>query len=119
MKARVTKDGNWIQIYDYAQSELEQIRISLTKKIRGWYFNPLVKKKLWDGNVKFIDKFNRIPIGLIEKVHSVCGKYNIPFQLEDIDLMYWDFDEADFDAWAEEFCAAMTKKPRDYQVDAA
>ncbi len=88
MKARITSDGNWIQIYDYLPSELEQLRISLTKKIRGWYFNPLVKKKLWDGNVKFIDKFNRIPIGLIEKVHSVCSKYNIPFELEDIDRMY-------------------------------
>jgi superfamily II DNA or RNA helicase len=119
MKARITNDRNWIQIYDYAPSELEQLRISLTKKIRGWYFNPLVKKKLWDGNVKFIDKFNRIPIGLIEKVHSVCSKYNIPFEIEDIDLMYWDFDEADFDAWAAEFCASMEKKPRDYQVDAA
>lgn len=119
MKARVTQDGSWIQIYEYTPSELEQIRISLTKKIRGWYFNPLVKKKLWDGNIKFIDKFNRVPIGLIEKMHSVCRKYNIPFEVENLDHMYWDFDEADFDQWASEFSEKMEKKPRDYQIDAA
>lgn len=119
MKARVTEDGNWIQVYEYTPHELEQLRISFTKKIRGWYFNPLVKKKLWDGNIKFIDKFNRIPIGLIEKLHSVCSKYNIPFELQNLDSMYWDFDEADFDAWISEFTSKMEKKPRDYQIDAA
>jgi superfamily II DNA or RNA helicase len=119
MKARVTNDGNWIQLYEYSPSEMEQITISLTKKIRGWYFNPLVKKKLWDGSIKFIDKFNRIPIGLIQKLHSVCSKYNIPLEIQDTDRMYWDFDEEDFDNWAVGFCEQMKKKPRDYQLDAA
>lgn len=118
MKARITKDGNWIQVYDYTPKEMDQLKISLTKKIRGWYFNPLVKKKLWDGNIKFIDKFNRIPVGLIQKVYSVTSKYNIPFEIDNIDDMYWEFDEDDFDAWAEEFCSKMEKKPRDYQIDA-
>jgi len=119
MKARVTNDGNWIQIYEYTPHEMEQITISLTKKIRGWYFNPLVKKKLWDGNIKFIDKFNRIPIGLVQKLQSVCGKYNMSLEIQDTDRMYWDFDEEDFDSWSTEFCTKMKKQPRDYQIDAA
>jgi len=115
MKARVTSDGNWIQIHEYTAPEMDQLKVSLTKKIRGWYFNPLVKKKLWDGNINFIDKFNRVPIGLIQKLQSVCSKYNIALDIENVDQMYWDFDEDDFDAWAEEFCAKMEKKPRDYR----
>ena len=119
MKVRITGDKNWIQIYDYTQSEIEQLRISFTKKIRGWYFNPLVKKKVWDGNIKFIDKFNRIPIGLIEKLHSICKKYNLRLEIENMDDLYWDFDDDDFDSWIQEFSSKMEKKPRDYQIDAA
>ena len=32
-------------------SEYEQLKSSLTKKIEGWRFHPLVKKKVWDRNI--------------------------------------------------------------------
>jgi superfamily II DNA or RNA helicase len=119
MKARITPDKKWIQIYEYDSSEIKQLSTSLTKKIRGWYFNPLVKKKLWDGKIKFIDKFDRVPIGLIERVQSICSKYNMEFEIENPMDLYWDFDESDFDSWSLEFCENMEKKPREYQIDAA
>ena len=120
MKAVVTEDSNWLVFTEYTDRELQQMRSSLTKKIRNWMFNPLVRKKLWDGNISFLDKANRVPIGLIAKVKDVCAKFGIPIEIDGIERSIWsDFDEKHFSEWAEEYFKDHEKKPRDYQIDAA
>ena len=119
MKARITSDEKWLQIYEYDYSEFEQISLCLTKKIRNHFFNPLVKKGVWDGSFCFIDKFNRVPIGLVQYVIDSCAKYNMDLEIDNPELLMWDFDEEDFDKWAQSFSDKMIgKKPRDYQLDA-
>lgn len=120
MRASVTNDCNWLIFTEYTERELQQMRSSLTKKIRNWMFNPLVKKKLWDGNISFLDKANRVPIGLIQKVKEICAKFNITLEIDGVERSMWlDFDESDFTSWVDEFFKNHEKKPRDYQIDAA
>ena len=57
MKVRVTDDGRFIQLVDYTQIEYDQIKHSFNKRIGAWKFHPLVKRKIWNGYISFIDKF--------------------------------------------------------------
>lgn len=45
MKLIITEDNKFLRIVEAEEIEIEQINYSLKKRIRGWFFNPLVKKK--------------------------------------------------------------------------
>jgi hypothetical protein len=53
MKLRVTENAQFLRLYEASEIELEQIKFSLKKRIRGWYFNPLVKKNFGMGILTF------------------------------------------------------------------
>ena len=44
MVLTLTDDNQFLRIDEIEELELEQITISLTKRIESWRFNPLVKK---------------------------------------------------------------------------
>lgn len=46
VKAKITPDNRFIQLTDYTELELEQIRFSFKKRISNWRFHPLVKKRI-------------------------------------------------------------------------
>lgn len=120
MKGKISPDGNWIQFNEYSEYEIQQMKSSLTKKIRNWMFNPMVKKKIWDGNICFLDKFNRVPVGLIKKVKEIGQKFRFDIDIENEGLSLWgDFNEEHFDSWIIDMFKDIKKKPRDYQIDAA
>ena len=120
MKAKVTPDGRFIQIVDGTDLELDQVRHSFKKRISNWRFHPLVKKKILDGYITFIDKYDRIPVGLWNELNQVCTQYDFELRVEGIDsVIDYDFDEQDFRKWVDDFFADHPKiKPRDYQIDA-
>jgi len=49
MKLRVTENNRFLRLYEASEMELEQLKFSLNKRIRGFYFNPLVKKNFGMG----------------------------------------------------------------------
>ena len=120
MKLIVTEDKQFLRVSESEELELEQLQHSLNRKIRGYYFNPLVKKKLWNGSVSFI-KNNMIPIGLWNEVKILGETYNFPVHIEGLDkIIDLDFDESKFRKWVEEFFNDHPKyTPRDYQIDSA
>jgi superfamily II DNA or RNA helicase len=79
------------------------------------------KKKIWDGFISFIDKYQRIPVGLWNELNDTCAKYGFPLEVEGIGrIIDYDFDEHDFRKWVNEFFSDHpTIKPRDYQIEAA
>jgi superfamily II DNA or RNA helicase len=121
VRATVTPDNRFIQLTDYTELELDQIRFSFKKRISNWRFHPLVKKKVWDGYIMFMDKYQRIPVGLWSELKDTCEKYGFPLAIDRMDeVIDYDFDEHDFRSWVEEFFKDHPKvKPRDYQIDAA
>lgn len=121
VKARVTPDNRFIQLTDYTELELDQIRFSFKKRISNWRFHPLVKKRVWDGYITFMDKYQRIPVGLWNELNETCQKYGFPLTIEGMDnVIDYQFDEQDFRTWVTEFFSDHPKiKPRDYQIDAA
>jgi superfamily II DNA or RNA helicase len=124
LKFNISEDRKWI-ILASASDEVEkrQIDISLTKKIHNWYFHPLVKKKIWDGSICFIEKkgaFWKIPIGLWREVLEIGKEYKMEIEIEGIeDLILTDLTLESFNAWVDQFFEGKDVKPRDYQIEAA
>lgn len=119
MKLIVTEDKKYLRIAEAGEIELEQLEFSMKKRIRGWFFNPLVKKKIWDGYVYFC-KNNFIPIGLWSEVMKLGETYNFPVEIQGLErIVDVNFDEADFRKWVEEFFEGNKYQPRDYQIESA
>ena len=120
MKLIVSEDRKFLRIAEAGEVELEQVNFSLKKRIRGWFFNPLVKKKLWDGYVYFC-KNNMIPIGLWSEVMKLGETFSFSVEIEGLErIIDVDFDEKDFREWVAEFFKDHPKyQPRDYQIDSA
>ena len=124
LRFNVSEDQQWL-ILAQANDEIEkrQIEISLTKKIHNWYFHPLVKKKIWDGNICFIEKrgpFWKVPIGLWREVLEIGKEFNIDIEIEGLsDLLLSDLTLEDFQSWVDDFFKDKEIEPRDYQVEAA
>ena len=89
IKFTVSEDKQWLSLIDYDEDyERRQIDISLTKKIHNFYFHPLVKKKVWDGAICFVDKklpVWRVPIGLWSEIYQIGQKYKIDVSIEGLE----------------------------------
>ena len=68
MELTLTEDSQFLRIDSATDLELEQLNITLTRRIESWRFHPLVKKKLWDGYVSYIKDNKWIPAGLWKEV---------------------------------------------------
>lgn len=119
MKLVVTEDKKFLRIVDFEENELEQVKFSFRRRIRGWYWNPLVKKKLWNGYVEFIKDF-KIPIGLWNDLIKLGETYTFPVDIQGLErIVDINFDENDFKNWVSNFFIDHKFIPRDYQIDSA
>ena len=124
IKFNLSEDNQWLILAQCTDEvEKKQVELSLTKKIHNWYFHPLVKKKIWDGSINFIDKrgpFWKIPVGLWSEVLEIGKEYKYEFHIEGIERLFLtDLKLEDFKAWVDEFFADSDIEPRDYQIEAA
>jgi len=129
LKFVVSEDGNWISLVDYTEEfERRQIDISLTRKIHNHFFHPLVKKKIWNGDICFVDKklpIWRIPIGLWSEVYQICQKYKLEVEIDGLDtIIDQGFTLENFTSWCNQFFEGgiggdPNKMPRDYQIETA
>jgi len=124
LKFQVSEDQQWMVLIESPDEiEKKQIEISLTKKIHNFYFHPLVKKKIWDGNVCFVEKkgpFMKVPIGLWREVMQIGEDYAIKIEIEGLDsLILKDLTLEEFTDWVNEFFDDAEMKPRDYQIETA
>ena len=96
MELSLSENKKFLVIDSCTELEYEQLKSSLTKKIEGWRFHPLVKKKVWDGNISFI-KRNKIPAGLWKEVIDICKQYDYQFTLNGLtDIFDTSIDEETF-----------------------
>ncbi len=107
-----------IIITSCTQTEYEQLVLDYTRRPDGYRFNPLYKKKLWDGYIKYISGAN-IPLGSYEYLKSICEKHNFELSINGIEKL-WDNDITldDFTQWCGEFFDGEIQ-PREYQIEAA
>jgi superfamily II DNA or RNA helicase len=124
LKFVVTDDRKWLQLVHFDEEvERKQIELSLTKKIHNHFFHPLVKKKLWNGDICFVEKKGpqwRIPIGLWREVLQIGEDYDLKMELEGRSrIIYSELTHHDFTQWVNEFFRDSKFQPRDYQIESA
>ena len=116
----LTDDNQFLRIDDATELELEQITISLTKRIESWRFNPLVKRGVWDGYVSYIKDDKWIPAGLWRHVLQICKDYNLEIEMNGIKrLIDPNINAETFEKWALDFFKGAEITPRDYQIETA
>ena len=128
IRFQVSDDEQWIILLDFGDEvERKQIEISLTKKIHNFYFHPLVKKKIWDGSICFIEKKGglwKIPIGLWREILQIGEEYSIKMEIIGLDkIVLKDLTLEDFTKWINDFFEGgiggnPEVMPRDYQIEA-
>ena len=124
LKFILSEDQQWLVLTQSPDEvEKKQIEISLTKKIHNHFFNPLVKKKIWDGNVCFVEKkghFWRVPIGLWREVMQIGEEYKIQIEIDGLEnIINQELTLEKFTEWADSFFEDVRFKPRDYQIETA
>ena len=108
IKFQVSDDHQWIVLTEALDEvEKKQIDISLTKKRHNFYFHPLVKKKIWDGNICFIEKKSgawKVPIGLWREVLQIGEDYRIEIEINGLDkIVSKDLTLEEYTEWVNEF----------------
>lgn len=127
MKANVTEDGKFIHIYEYSEQEIKQVKFSFKRRIQNWRFHPLVKKRVWDGFITFIDKYNRIPVGLWNELNLICKKFDIELHIDNFNVIIdTEITHEEFETWVWDFFKdhpkhgkGKSKEIRDYQIASA
>ncbi len=120
MELTLTENKQLLRIDAATELELEQLNISLNRRIESWRFNPLVKKGLWDGYVSYIKDDKWIPSGLWREVMGICKEYKFEFKLNGItDIFDTNINQEKFTQWALDFFEKSEITPRDYQIEAA
>ncbi len=118
MKLRLTADKKFLQLVDSSQIEMEQLRFSFTKRVDNWF---ILRKKIpnWDGEICFMDQYDRIPIGLWLEVKKLADRYNFQLEIEGADEVFnnTEYNPCDFDKWVLEYFDKELM-PRDYQIEA-
>lgn len=110
--------GDLIKLNSNNPDELEQIKISFTKRPKYYKFSKMYKNRIWNGDIKFMDYRNTIPIGLWNKLLNVCKKYNIELDIEGLYLIKnKHFNEDEFLERLNTFKKDKIEI-RDYQLDA-
>ncbi len=120
MRLKVTDDRKFLQVIDSTQNELEQLEFSFTKKIDNYF---IIKKKVphWDGEVKFIDKYNRVPIGLWMEIKKLADQFMFHLEIDGVEefTSNSEYDPVDFEKWTKEYFSKTGGFfPRDYQMEA-
>lgn len=116
----LTDDNQFLRVDEVTELELEQLTISLTKRIDSWRFNPLVKKGVWDGYISYIKDDKWIPAGLWRYVINICKEYSFEIQINGVRrLIDNNINANTFEEWALEFFKDSEITPRDYQIETA
>jgi superfamily II DNA or RNA helicase len=122
MELTLTEDNQFLRIDDATELELEQLNISLTRRIESWKFNPLVKKGIWDGYVSYVKDNKWIPAGLWQEVTKICKQYRFDIKINGVTRIFdKDISAESFESWALDFFDGHPDgiTPRDYQIEAA
>lgn len=120
MKAILTNDEKFIRVIETKPIEMEQLKISFTRKIPNWF---IIKKKMpWMNiNSSFINEYGFIPAGLWLHLSNVCKKFN--YELEFLDdfnckIKNCSMNFNDYNAYIKELFKNSEKiKPYNHQIE--
>ncbi len=81
MKFRYDLETEELVVSEASRIEYHQVGLWLTRKVKGWKYQPAVKMGVWDGNKTYF-KNGRVNLGLWKEVIRGCKEIDAPFIIE-------------------------------------
>jgi superfamily II DNA or RNA helicase len=81
MKFRYDKNNEELIVTDSTRIEYHQLSLWLSRKVKGYKFNPKVKMGIWDGSIQYF-RNGKINLGLWKEALRGCQEIGAPFQME-------------------------------------
>jgi superfamily II DNA or RNA helicase len=81
MKVRYDKHREVFKIIEASKIEYHQTKLHLTRKTKGWRFDPRVKMGVWSGDVSLF-KEGEFNLGLWKEIYDLCKLNNWDFIIE-------------------------------------
>lgn len=89
------------------------------KRQKGYHFNALYKRKLWDGYDKFIDKDLKIGVGLWKEILNFGKKYDYEINIDGLqNLLNLSFTKEQLEKFTSVMLDGSNIEARDYQLEA-
>lgn len=121
LRFKVTDDRQHLQLIstDF-KKEAKDLKLHFRKRQKGYHFNVLYKRKLWDGYDKFVDADGKIGIGLWKEVLKFGKQYGYEIEIEGLDsLLNLNFTKEMLQKFTDVLLDGSGIVPRDYQMEAA
>lgn len=105
--------------------ERRQLQVCMSRKIKNWRFNPLVKRKLWDGSINFLHKNRFVAVGLWKELVAIGKEFRIDIQIKglstilDKNLTLEEFTSVVLPHFEGRTLKGRKLEPRPYQIEAA
>lgn len=118
---RLADDRHHLQLISYdTKGELKDLQLYFRKRQKGYHFNMLYKRKLWDGYDKFLDADLKIGVGLWKEILNFGKKYDYDINIEGLDdLLNLNFTKDQLDKFASVLLDGTGIDVRDYQLEAS
>ena len=115
----LTHNGKLLTLRDASEIEIEQLKITLTKRIESWRWDPRVKKGWWDGKISYFHRDMYVPAGLWQVVRDMCKEYKFELTINGLNEKFYKLNFDDFQAWVNVKFEDHKLDPRPYQIQTA
>ena len=127
MKFELNENNTQLHLLDANKDEYAQLKLSLSKYVKNYFFQAKYKMTKWDGKIEFL-KVDKINFGLWYEVYKVCKQYGFPFTIVNKEQFPIDknIKKEDVDIFCKEFLKDHKDEkdptkpfiPHDHQIEA-
>jgi len=128
MKFKINTDGTKLILLESTKEEYNQLKLSLSKFVKNYFFMARYKLTPWDGRISFIKDGGAIYFGLWYEIYKICKEYGYPFLIENKDVFPIDkeIEKEQIKTFTDEFFKDHKEKdnkekpftPYDHQIEA-
>lgn len=86
MKFALNENSTKLILKESTSEEYNQLKLSLSKFVKNYFFMTKFKMTKWDGKIEFFKDGGIINFGLWHEVYKICKEYGYPFILENKEL---------------------------------
>lgn len=117
---RLSDDRLHLQLIKHdTKAELKDLQMYFRKRQKGYHFNALYKRKLWDGYDKFVDKDLKIGVGLWKEILNFGKKYDYEIDIQGLqNLLNLSFTKEQLEKFTSVMLDGSNIEARDYQLEA-
>lgn len=127
MKFKLNENNTELILTSSTKEEYNQLKLSLSKFVKNYFFMAKFKLTPWDGKITFL-RTDRIYFGLWFEIYKICKEYGYPFIIENKEQFPMDktIEKIEVEKYVKEFYKdhktkediAIPFTPYEHQIEA-